>query len=159
MTRGGLLYASRVSFKRQAFIWSSSTISRGFFLSSLIIDILTQCFRLMNWSKTDFMFRKHFTEAYHFRVVNTLWRQPPCNRFVYKSLCTATCIRLIKFDPQTTLYPLGKEVSFTLHTFELNSTPPYNALSYIWGTRYAYTCLYISRASIPLRQLTVTVPN
>jgi hypothetical protein len=72
------------------------------------------------------------------------------NAFVYDGLASATCVRLIDFD-QT-----NGEISFTLHTFELNSAPPFDALSYTWGDP---SCPYLSSTKLSVQPLTVVRCN
>ncbi|KAH6699081.1 heterokaryon incompatibility protein-domain-containing protein, partial [Leptodontidium sp. MPI-SDFR-AT-0119] len=71
----------------------------------------------------------------------------------YEPLPSATCVRLIELDQRH--QPNG-EISFTLHTFELNSAPPFDALSYTWGDP---ACPYLSSTKIPVHFLTAVRCN
>ncbi|KFA56422.1 hypothetical protein S40293_05070 [Stachybotrys chartarum IBT 40293] len=48
--------------------------------------------------------------------------------YAYARLPSSTSIRLVELDPS-----FGDKVSFSLHTFELHESPPFEALSYTWG--------------------------
>ncbi|KAH9206111.1 heterokaryon incompatibility protein-domain-containing protein [Leptodontidium sp. 2 PMI_412] len=77
----------------------------------------------------------------------------PDNTFIYEPLPSATCVRLIELNQRR--QPNG-EISFTLHTFELNSAPPFDALSYTWGDP---ACPYLSSTKISVHFLTAVCCN
>jgi len=78
------------------------------------------------------------------------------NAFVYDALPSATCVRLIDFDRRACAPMNNGEISFTLHTFELNSAPSFDALSYTWGDP---SCPYLSSTKLSVHLLTVVRCN
>lgn len=63
------------------------------------------------------------------------------NAFAYDALPSSTCVRLVNFAQRGSAPIIEEEMSFTLDTFELNSAPPFDALSYTWGDPL---CPYLS---------------